>query len=1178
MKKQLLSIMAIFILIASLHAQEQTDSIVQKKYQGLLWKITGNNLQKPSYLYGTMHVSKKIAFHLDDVFYKALDEVDAVAVESTPDTWIKYLYQSSSLTAMLQKFGGYNDGFYKEGFKMESPELNVVSQFLSYDTQLMNGLLYRSEQRRADFEEDTYLDMFIYQTGRRFGKETISLEDVRESSYLTERAGITSVKKKPSVWLQKQLEKKNYYTILEDAYRERDLDVLDSINRGGYTDWHNKYMLWERNKNMMNVLDSVMQSGKTVFAGIGAAHLPETNGAIELLRKKGYTVEAYKSEATDVGKTMKEKFETTFKKEPYKLETTPDGFISFKSPFKFTELGIQGNRIYMSPDLANGAYVILTRINTFDILNKEKEFDFASIEKILYESIPGKIISETPIENGDYKGINIVNKTKNGDYQRYNIFLTPIEIIVIKMGGKKEFVLQYGDEVFDSVVIKPTKNKLVKVTALHNEFEVILPDFYTFDNKNRQGKRIIQAIDKTDNSYYFMEEQVLNDVDYIEEDEFEVKQIQRRFYKELKLDIPKGKYTALPQAEYVSKQVFDSIKHDTLHLKTTIQAGRYYLLGYLGKNAEKAQNYFNSFKTKAPIYTEKFETVRDTTLYFSTKTFIKPPDVFRKYYESYEEDGSDKKEYKEFSRKNEYTSPANETISVSMYKFSEYDSYENIDSLFQQTLDYYKNTRTYMLKDKKIGKDKYGNHMINLMLIDTNSNRLIKVKKLVKNGVTYNIKSLLDTINPTSRYVNEFFESFKPADTILGKPLFEDKVPVFMEALKANDSLVFDSYKMIRFNKKHIDVLKNTITNFDFPKDKQDIRTYMIEEMGRIEDIRVEQFLDELYLNSYDNSYAQQAILNAYASRNEVRFVEKIKILLEKDIPLTTESSEINYLFYRFHDSLQLAKKLYPDMLNYTTIQEYNRPIYDLLTVLKDSSLITKKVYKNFRKQILTEAKIELKRQLSSKYTKDDSSYYSSYDSEEIISFMKLLYPFKKDKLIADFLHKVADVQDEEVQVNLLALQAKNGDALNSKLLDTVVKNYKSSASFYERLVKMKKTHLFPKKHATQQNIAKSLLFATSNYDEKKDSLEFVEKRIILIKKIKYEVYFFKTKRNQNAYKKIWKLHLIALKQEENQAVSTDVFFKRNGIEIKETKPLEDQIDDAIERVLWSDRPRVRFD
>ena len=45
------------------------QKIQPKKYPALLWEITGNGLKKPSYLFGTMHVSSKMVFHLSDSFY-----------------------------------------------------------------------------------------------------------------------------------------------------------------------------------------------------------------------------------------------------------------------------------------------------------------------------------------------------------------------------------------------------------------------------------------------------------------------------------------------------------------------------------------------------------------------------------------------------------------------------------------------------------------------------------------------------------------------------------------------------------------------------------------------------------------------------------------------------------------------------------------------------------------------------------------------------------------------------------------------------------------------------------------------------------------------------------------------------------------------------------------------------
>ena len=73
-------------------------SIAQEKNQSLLWEISGNGLTKPSYIYGTMHVSKKVAFRLDDVFFEALDKSETVALESDPSSWLPFNYETLILS------------------------------------------------------------------------------------------------------------------------------------------------------------------------------------------------------------------------------------------------------------------------------------------------------------------------------------------------------------------------------------------------------------------------------------------------------------------------------------------------------------------------------------------------------------------------------------------------------------------------------------------------------------------------------------------------------------------------------------------------------------------------------------------------------------------------------------------------------------------------------------------------------------------------------------------------------------------------------------------------------------------------------------------------------------------------------------------------------------------------
>ena len=57
-----------------------------KKYPSLLWEITGKGMKKPSYLFGTMHVSDKLAFHLGDTFYNAIKSAEVVALETNPES------------------------------------------------------------------------------------------------------------------------------------------------------------------------------------------------------------------------------------------------------------------------------------------------------------------------------------------------------------------------------------------------------------------------------------------------------------------------------------------------------------------------------------------------------------------------------------------------------------------------------------------------------------------------------------------------------------------------------------------------------------------------------------------------------------------------------------------------------------------------------------------------------------------------------------------------------------------------------------------------------------------------------------------------------------------------------------------------------------------------------------
>lgn len=84
-----------------------------------MWKVSGNGMKKPSYLYGTMHISGKMAFHLGDQFYQAIGQVDVVALELEPEAWLKAIFddQSSSWYAHAENSWSTEYGF---GYEYEA--------------------------------------------------------------------------------------------------------------------------------------------------------------------------------------------------------------------------------------------------------------------------------------------------------------------------------------------------------------------------------------------------------------------------------------------------------------------------------------------------------------------------------------------------------------------------------------------------------------------------------------------------------------------------------------------------------------------------------------------------------------------------------------------------------------------------------------------------------------------------------------------------------------------------------------------------------------------------------------------------------------------------------------------------------------------------------------------------
>src|SRR5580698_5728401 len=353
-----------------LKAQQKTE----KKYPALLWEITGNGIKKPSYLFGTMHVSSKLVFHLSDSFYVDIKSADVVALELDPQLWQDQLFRFENMQSNLKFFtqGAPNDYVNEKSFQLEKYDDRLKSA-LGDEPTVINGLLYRTYRTRADFEEDTYLDLYIYQTGRKLGKQATGVENYFQTERLVMEATqdmMKDRKKKGS-----GTDGESAYDIerkTQEAYRQGDLDLLDSLEK--LMEPSEAYMekfLYRRNEIQAASIDSIVRQ-HSLFVGVGAAHLPGRRGVIELLRRKGYTLRPVMMPDQDAIRRDdidKIKVPVTFS-----LFSSPDGAFSVQLPGKlYRRTDSRSPDSWQYADMSNGAYYMIDRVRTHASFLGQKE-------------------------------------------------------------------------------------------------------------------------------------------------------------------------------------------------------------------------------------------------------------------------------------------------------------------------------------------------------------------------------------------------------------------------------------------------------------------------------------------------------------------------------------------------------------------------------------------------------------------------------------------------------------------------------------------------------------------------------------------------------------------------------------------------------------------------------------
>lgn len=274
----------------------------------LLWKVTGNGLDAPSYIMGTHHLAPFSIMDSIAGLRQAMRETQQVYGE------LKMSELESPATMQLMQKSMMIDGdttlttlfspedyatvnkFCKENMMMDlsmAPKLKPAY--------LLNNVVVMAYVKHVGkFNPQEQLDTFFQSQASKNGKKVDGLESPEfQFNLLFNGASLQRQAQLLMCTLHNIDSEVENIKKLTDAYMRQDLRTMLEISeqrKGNQCDplpSEEDAMIFNRNKAWAEKLPAILKAAPT-FVAVGALHLPGEKGLLNLLKKQGYTVEPVK--------------------------------------------------------------------------------------------------------------------------------------------------------------------------------------------------------------------------------------------------------------------------------------------------------------------------------------------------------------------------------------------------------------------------------------------------------------------------------------------------------------------------------------------------------------------------------------------------------------------------------------------------------------------------------------------------------------------------------------------------------------------------------------------------------------------------------------------------------------------------------------------------------------------
>jgi uncharacterized protein YbaP (TraB family) len=254
----------------------------------LLWKINKEGQLAKAFLFGTMHAYDSSTFRIPDMLYKLIDSVDIYLPETdsrqiSSVNILNYITVDDPDYSLKDYFSAEN---YAKILDIAKIDMNILNKYKPF---FVSSLILTAKDMPADSID---VDLLNYAVSA--GKTICELENFEEQINAINNI---SYKEQAEIIANTMLtfDSENDFNNLINNYKEQNLQVLKkSLKEVNLTEIFIDSIQKNRNIAMSNKIDSLLCMGNSLFAAVGAMHIPDmenVKGIVSILVDKGYKVE-----------------------------------------------------------------------------------------------------------------------------------------------------------------------------------------------------------------------------------------------------------------------------------------------------------------------------------------------------------------------------------------------------------------------------------------------------------------------------------------------------------------------------------------------------------------------------------------------------------------------------------------------------------------------------------------------------------------------------------------------------------------------------------------------------------------------------------------------------------------------------------------------------------------------